>query len=243
MNQAPSSICCLFAVVDRGKGEAVSAELRRRRILTQLVLLGHGTASAEVMDLLGLDEPEKDVVLALLPGDAGEVLAALTDRLELYRPGRGIAFTIGLCSISALAHQRIAAAAAAETPFQKEERPMRSQHELIVVQVLACGLGHYQGVPCVQTAEDNIAATGDSSGVFLIIESKSPALVGVLIRVYGYPVGSIDGKVCVACYINRETAAGGLYCLFVDGQTYGAHIRRCVILAGSKCECGCGCNH
>ena len=131
MNQAPSSICCLFAVVDRGKGEAVSAELRRRRILTQLVLLGHGTASAEVMDLLGLDEPEKDVVLALLPGDAGEVLAALTDRLELYRPGRGIAFTIGLCSISALAHQRIAAAAA-ETTAQKEEQTMRSQHELIV---------------------------------------------------------------------------------------------------------------
>ena len=52
MNQAPSSIRCLFAVVDRGKGEAVSAELRRRRILTQFVLLGHGTASAEVMDLL-----------------------------------------------------------------------------------------------------------------------------------------------------------------------------------------------
>lgn len=132
MNQAPSSICCLFAVVDRGKGEAVSAELRRRRILTQLVLLGHGTASAEVMDLLGLDEPEKDVVLALLPGDSGRVLSALTERLELYRPGRGIAFTIDLCSISALAHQRIAAAAAG-TPTQKEEQTMRSQHELIVV--------------------------------------------------------------------------------------------------------------
>ena len=133
MNQVPSSICCLFAVVDRGKGEAVSAELRRRRILTQFVLLGHGTASAEVMDLLGLDEPEKDVVLALLPGDAGGALAALTERLELYRPGRGIAFTIDLCSISALAHQRIAAAAAAETPSHKEERPLRSQHELLVV--------------------------------------------------------------------------------------------------------------
>lgn len=132
MNQVPSSIRCLFAVVDRGKGEAVSAELRRRRILTQLVLLGHGTASAEVMDLLGLDEPEKDVVLALVPGAAGGVLAALTERLELYRPGRGIAFTIDLCSISALAHQRIAAAAA-ETTAQKEEQTMRSQHELIVV--------------------------------------------------------------------------------------------------------------
>ena len=132
MNQAPSSICCLFAIVDRGKGEAVAAELRRRHILMQFVLLGHGTASAEVMDLLGLDEPEKDVVLALLPGDSGRVLSALTERLELYRPGRGIAFTIDLCSISALAHQRIAAAAAG-TPTQKEEQTMRSQHELIVV--------------------------------------------------------------------------------------------------------------
>lgn len=132
MNQVPSSVHCLVAIVDRGKSEAVAEELRRRHILTQLVLLGHGTASAEVMDLLGLDEPEKDVVLALLPGDSGRVLSALTERLELYRPGRGIAFTIDLCSISALAHQRIAAAAA-ETTAQKEEQTMRSQHELIVV--------------------------------------------------------------------------------------------------------------
>lgn len=133
MNQVPSSVHCLVAIVDRGKSEAVAEELRRRHILMQFVLLGHGTASAEVMDLLGLDEPEKDVVLALLPGDSGGVLAALTERLELYRPGRGIAFTIDLCSISALAHQRIAAAAADQTPSQKEDRPMRSQHELIVV--------------------------------------------------------------------------------------------------------------
>ena len=133
MNRVPSSIRCLFAIVDRGKGEAVAAELRRRHILLQFVLLGHGTASAEIMDLLGLDEPEKDLVMALLPGDAGGVLAALTDRLELYRPGRGIAFTIDLCSISALAHQRMAAAPAADTPAQKEDVPMRSQHELIVV--------------------------------------------------------------------------------------------------------------
>ena len=80
MNQVPSSVHCLVAIVDRGKSEAVAEELRRRRILTQLVLLGHGTASAEVMDLLGLDEPEKDVVLALVPGAAGGVLAALTER-------------------------------------------------------------------------------------------------------------------------------------------------------------------
>lgn len=135
MNRTPSSVRCLFAIVDRGQGETVAAELRRRHILVQLVLLGHGTASAEVMDLLGLDEPEKDLVMALAPGQAADgLLAALTERLELYRPGRGIAFTIDLSSISALTHQRIAAAApAGHTPSQKEDGPMRFQHELIVV--------------------------------------------------------------------------------------------------------------
>ena len=62
MNQVPSSVHCLVAIVDRGKSEAVAEELRRRHILTQLVLLGHGTASAEVMDLLGLDEKDRKLV-------------------------------------------------------------------------------------------------------------------------------------------------------------------------------------
>ena len=123
----------LITIVDRGRGDKVAEVYQRHHVAVQLVTHGRGTATSKIMDVLGLDEPEKDVVLALLPGDAGEVLAALTERLELYRPGRGIAFTIDLCSISALAHQRIAAAAAAETPSQKEDRPMRSQHELIVV--------------------------------------------------------------------------------------------------------------
>ena len=35
-------------------------------------MLGHGTASAEVMDYLGLDEPEKDIVLSLVRIDGAE---------------------------------------------------------------------------------------------------------------------------------------------------------------------------
>ena len=127
------SIKLAAAIVNRGAGNRAAAIFHTYNHEILLAVRGHGTASSAVMDCLGLDEPEKDVVLALLPGDAGGALAALTERLELYRPGRGIAFTIDLCSISALAHQRIAAAAAAETPSQKEDRPMRSQHELIVV--------------------------------------------------------------------------------------------------------------
>ena len=114
MNQVPSSICCLFAVVDRGKGEAVSAELRRRRILTQLVLLGHGTASAEVMDLLGLDEPEKDVVLILVPA-AGRQPVMKAICAEGAGIGHALAFSLPVSDVTGLS---LAPFGAAE---QKEE--------------------------------------------------------------------------------------------------------------------------
>ena len=63
-----SPVRCMVTIVDRGKGDRVVDLCRAQHVAVQLVMLGHGTASAEVMDYLGLDEPEKDIVLSLLPG-------------------------------------------------------------------------------------------------------------------------------------------------------------------------------
>ena len=53
-----SPVRCMVTIVDRGKGDRVVDLCRARHVAVQLVMLGHGTASAEVMDYLGLDEPE-----------------------------------------------------------------------------------------------------------------------------------------------------------------------------------------
>ena len=44
----------LVAIVDRGKGERIVSICREQRTLMQTICLGHGTASSEVLDLLGL---------------------------------------------------------------------------------------------------------------------------------------------------------------------------------------------
>ena len=102
-----SPVRCMVTIVDRGKGDRVVDLCRARHVAVQLVMLGHGTASAEVMDYLGLDEPEKDIVLSLVPGAlVAPLLADLTLALGFSRPGKGIAFTVPLSGISAAANRQ-----------------------------------------------------------------------------------------------------------------------------------------
>lgn len=69
----------------------------------QTICLGHGTASSEVLDLLGLGRTEKAVVLTLVPdGEVPELLKVLADRMQILGPGNGIAFTVPLSSIGAV---------------------------------------------------------------------------------------------------------------------------------------------
>ena len=86
-----SPVRCMVTIVDRGKGDRVVDLCRARHVAVQLVMLGHGTASAEVMDYLGLDEPEKDIVLSLVPGAlVAPLLADLTLALGLSGRVRGL---------------------------------------------------------------------------------------------------------------------------------------------------------
>lgn len=136
MTEKHSPVRCMVTIVDRGRGARVAQICRAHHAPVQLALLGHGTASAEIMDWLGLDEPEKDIVLGLLPEERVKpLLAELTAALGLFAPGRGIAFTAPLSGISAAAHQRVAGdAARSQSNAEKEVLPVAqdSRFELIV---------------------------------------------------------------------------------------------------------------
>lgn len=105
MRNYRSPVCCLVTIVERGKGTLAAQLCSLHHGGLQLAVLGHGTASAEIMDLLGLDEPEKDVSFCLMADSAIPMLMAeLSAALGLGMPGRGIAFTIPLSGISAAAN-------------------------------------------------------------------------------------------------------------------------------------------
>ena len=61
----------------------------------QYIFHGQGTATSEVMDMLGLDGVDKNILMAMLPkAFADEMLKKLRKKLHLGMPNTGIAFTL-----------------------------------------------------------------------------------------------------------------------------------------------------
>ena len=86
----------LFLIAGHKFAQRAETILADRGIPLQYVLSGTGTATSEMMDLLGLGTPEKTILISMIPKSiAGDVLKKLNDRLqELERKNRGIAFTL-----------------------------------------------------------------------------------------------------------------------------------------------------
>ena len=67
----------------------------------QYIMHARGTASSEIMDMLGLGGVEKDLMLSMLPGMlAHKMLKKLRSKLHLGMPNTGIAFTVTMSSCS-----------------------------------------------------------------------------------------------------------------------------------------------
>lgn len=60
------TVKALITIVDRGKGEGISAFLNRKYNQASFLAMGVGTAGSDIMAMLGLDNVDKDVVLSLV---------------------------------------------------------------------------------------------------------------------------------------------------------------------------------
>jgi len=89
----------LFTVVDRPKGEFYLDVISQFDVNCQLAVGGMGTASSEVVELLGL-EPHKAVILSVIREDMVDVvMQTLEDKFSTIRGGKGIAFAVPLSSV------------------------------------------------------------------------------------------------------------------------------------------------
>ena len=57
----------LVSIVERGMGEKVVGIYRKHNVVINLICLGKGTASSEILDYLGLNKNEKDIILSIIP--------------------------------------------------------------------------------------------------------------------------------------------------------------------------------
>ena len=89
----------LFTVVDRPKGEFYLDVISQFDVNCQLALGGLGTATSELVELLGL-EPHKAVILSVVREDMVDtVMNTLEDKFATIKNGKGIAFAVPLSSV------------------------------------------------------------------------------------------------------------------------------------------------
>ena len=89
----------LITIVERPKGEFYLDVISQFDVNCQLAMGGLGTATSELVELLGL-EPHKAVILSVVREDMMDtVMNCLEDKFTTIRNGKGIAFAIPLSSV------------------------------------------------------------------------------------------------------------------------------------------------
>ena len=89
----------LFTVVDRQKGEFYLDVISQFDVNCQIAMPGLGTATSELVELLGL-EPHKAVILSVVREDmVDSVMNTLEEKFATIRNGKGVSFAVPLSSV------------------------------------------------------------------------------------------------------------------------------------------------
>ncbi|EDP67428.1 hypothetical protein CAT7_01275 [Carnobacterium sp. AT7] len=90
----------LFLVVNKGVGSRALQIAKKTGVSGGTVFRGLGTASNSALKFFGLEEVRKEILMMAARKDtAEEALEALTEKLQLKKRNRGIAFTIPLANL------------------------------------------------------------------------------------------------------------------------------------------------
>lgn len=107
---SPSPVYMVAGIVERGKAGDFLELLEKNGLYLSSVCMGHGTAGSEIMDILGLENSDKEIIVSIADrGRAKNMLTVLNDRLDNFG-SKGIAFMLKLNAapnliISALENQ------------------------------------------------------------------------------------------------------------------------------------------
>ena len=89
----------LFTVVDRPKGEFYLDVISQFDVNCQMVMGGKGTATSELVDMLGLNI-QKAVIISVVREDMVDpVMKCLEEKFAKIRGGKGISFAVPLSSV------------------------------------------------------------------------------------------------------------------------------------------------
>ena len=93
----------LFTVVDRPKGEFYLDVLSQFDVNMQMLVSGKGTATSELVDMLGLNIHKATILSIVREDKVDEIMKCLENKFATIKNGKGIAFTVSLTSVIGVA--------------------------------------------------------------------------------------------------------------------------------------------
>ncbi len=142
----------ILSIVERGQGAAMLKLYRKLHVPIHLQCAGKGTATSEIMDILGLGSSEKDILLSFSATSAAKnLLHSLDNELRGHTGGAGIVVSIPISGLNSLVANL--AAYHAESLKEKEEgnEMERTENSLILV-------------VCARGCTDDVMSTAKAHG-------------------------------------------------------------------------------
>ena len=128
-----SNIYMMTTIVDRKNLNKYLELYQKNDLYVMFVSLGHGTATNEVLDYLGLDTSDKAVAFSVIEDHTWVTVKKQLQRdLQIDAPGGGIAFVIPLSSIGGMKTLQFLLEKQ-DYQNQEESTLQNTMHELIVV--------------------------------------------------------------------------------------------------------------
>lgn len=94
---APHKLKLLITVINREKVEFYMDLIQSFEVNMQFNVSARGTASSDLLTMMGLEDSAKSVIFSLIREDrAKEALRALEERFSTIKRGKGIAYTVPL---------------------------------------------------------------------------------------------------------------------------------------------------
>lgn len=167
----------MLTITRRGDGAQVIETLERNYVPWHFRLVGQGTASSEMMDILGLGSREKDIIGSLCSKSAAERFAEMLEGDPTQRRGHGILMIIPLTaigSITAALTQRMTG----DVPTQEADKKMKNEYKHSLV-LIAVNRGMSDEV---MTVAKRAGVTGGTVLRANLADNKAGELIGVTLE-------------------------------------------------------------
>ena len=97
---SPDRLKLLITVVNRIKSEYYADLIQSYGVNVHYFISAEGTSKKQMLDLIGLADDRKSVILGVVQGEkAPQLLKDLEEKFRTIKNGRGIAFTVPLTSV------------------------------------------------------------------------------------------------------------------------------------------------